>query len=94
MTEMLLQSHRIGEDGQPIIHLLPALPVAWPIGSVKGLRARGAFLVDIEWEDGTLRRATFESLKGTPLAVFHDGNVTQTATEAGRAYRFDGEKLK
>jgi alpha-L-fucosidase 2 len=55
VAEMLLQSH----EGE--INFLPALPKAWPMGEVKGLRARGGVTVDIAWKDG---RATEAVLQG------------------------------
>jgi alpha-L-fucosidase 2 len=63
IAEMLLQSHA-GE-----IELLPALPRAWPTGSVKGLRARGGFDVSLAWRDGRLTNVTIGSTSGTACRV-------------------------
>ena len=56
--ELLMQSH-LHE-----IHLLPALPNAWPNGSIKGLKARGNHLIDISWKNGELEKATITSPAG------------------------------
>lgn len=55
-VEMLVQSHEdwTGRDGTSTIRLLPALPSAWPAGSVRGVVTRAGATVDISWHDGAL----------------------------------------
>ena len=63
IAEMLLQSH---EDA---IVLLPALPAAWTEGSVRGLRARGGYVVNFDWADGRITSYEVRTLSGAKADV-------------------------
>ena len=87
IAEMLVQSH----EGE--INLLPALPMAWPSGSIKGLRARGGFEVDIDWKDGKLSGATIRSITGSGGQVRYGGLTAKLALQPGQSVHL-GETLK
>lgn len=87
IAEMLLQS-RPGE-----VNLLPALPKAWRDGSVKGLRARGSFVVDMSWQGGQLTEATIHSLRGGVCLIRQGGRTIQRSTQSGESYHLKGSDL-
>lgn len=74
-AEMLLQSHA------GVIHLLPALPDAWPEGSVKGFKARGNVTVDFSWKDGRVTSWRLASPTREPVQLKVNG-TTQTVKPA------------
>lgn len=78
VVEMLLQSYH-GE-----LHLLPALPAAWPEGSVSGLRARGGVTVAMAWRGGGLVEATLQARIAGPCTVLHAPEHWRVADVAGR----------
>lgn len=76
IAEMLMQS------GDGVIELLPALPEQWPNGSIKGLRARGGYTINISWKEGQLEHAT--------IIPDYDG-AFQVKTK-GETSTFEGKK--
>jgi alpha-L-fucosidase 2 len=82
--EMLLQSHT------KFIDILPALPGALPDGEVKGICARGGFVIDMKWSDGKLEKIVVVSKAGMPLLLRYNGLVKNIKTEKNSIYTFNG----
>ncbi len=83
VAEMLLQSHVRTSAGGYELHLLPALPSAWPKGSVQGLRARGGVTVDITWEDGKPTRARLAPSQSGQATVRYGESTREVTLRAG-----------
>jgi alpha-L-fucosidase 2 len=92
VAEMLLQS-QLKEGNHYILQLLPALPNAWLSGEVKGLRARGGFVVDMKWESGKLKFCSVKSLLGNDLKVNYGKKAVEMNTIAGKSYKVDIAKI-
>ena len=91
IAEMLLQSHLRDESSHAReIDLLPALPRAWPSGSVHGVCARDGFEVDLSWRDGALTNVTIRSKLGRPCILRYGARSVSVATHSGDQLRFDG----
>ena len=87
ITEMLLQSEEHYTDPKSglecyVIDVLPALPKSWPNGSVKGLRARGGFSVDISWRDGKLVETIIHSDSGHPARLRYGATTEDLVLKA------------
>lgn len=80
--EMLMQSHA-GE-----IALLPALPAKYPDGSVKGLKARGNYEVDIVWQAGKLTKAIIRAGNDGPVRVRYKDKVREYRMKKGESVVF------
>ncbi len=78
IAEMLLQSH----DGE--IHLLPALPASWSSGTVRGLRARGGYTVNLWWEQNRLKKAEIIPDGAGRFGVRWNGQMTEFEGSAGK----------
>lgn len=83
LAEMLVQSQH------GVIELLPALPVSLPAGEVKGIKARGAFELQLVWEDSRLQKVVVTSLKGNDCRLLYKGAEKHFATLPGTTYVID-----
>lgn len=83
ITEILLQSHA------GYIHLLPALPDNWQSGSIKGVRARGGFTIDMEWKESRITRLSVTSHSGGTCRIREATSPHEEVieTEKGKTYQ-------
>ena len=81
IAEMLMQSHR------GFVELLPALPSAWPNGSVKGLRARGGWTVDFTWKNGAVTDCRVKAGVGGKLKIKINGKMSEYDVKPGATVR-------
>jgi len=85
IAEMLIQSH-LDE-----IDILPSLPDAVPSGKIRGIRARGGFELDFEWDEGKLIDLKVKSVSGMPLFLNYNGFIFSSDTKKGEVLHFDGQ---
>jgi len=79
IAEMLMQSHA------GVLHLLPALPKSWATGHTKGLKARGNFIVDMKWENGSLKEATVKAVRGGDLKIRYKDQIKNYSFKKGES---------
>lgn len=86
IAEMLMHSRMHYTDDAMLteIELLPALPMAWPNGSIRGLRAKGGFEVDIVWKEGRLDYAKIRSMRGSHCRIRYAGRIYPVQVQQGQ----------
>jgi alpha-L-fucosidase 2 len=88
IAEMLVQSHT------GVIELLPALPSELPDGEVKGICARGGFVLDLKWHQGKLQQVKVFSKTGNACNLKYGANVMTFASKKNCSYIFNGSLKK
>ncbi len=90
ICEMLLYSGATGTEANSsryTLTFLPALPSAWPSGSVKGVCARGGIVADFSWKNGRVTQATIRASVDQTVTVFVNGLTKILKLKAGQATR-------
>jgi alpha-L-fucosidase 2 len=85
--ELLVQSHT------EYIDLLPALPTALANGEVKGICARGGFVIDMKWQNGQLEKVQVHSKAGAECVLRYNGKVQRFKTVKGKTYQLTSDML-
>jgi alpha-L-fucosidase 2 len=85
--ELLVQSHTA------YIDLLPALPSALPGGEVKGICARGGFVIDMKWQNSQLQNLQVHSKAGAECVLRYNGKVQRFKTIKGKTYHLTSDLL-
>ena len=93
VAEMLVQSQSGNKDGSYTIQLLPSLPTAFSEGSVKGLCARGGFVIDLIWENGKVSKVSILSRNGGALHVVEGTKRVDVQTKKGEIVQL-GQDLR
>jgi alpha-L-fucosidase 2 len=84
IAEMIIQS----QTG--VIELLPALPTELPDGEVKGICARGGFVLNITWKQGKLQQVKVTSKKGNTCHLKYGTQEITFSTKKNGSYTFNG----
>jgi alpha-L-fucosidase 2 len=93
---MLLQSRALETEGAVQkfeVEVLPALPSAWPNGSVTGLRASGGFELGLDWADGKLTKIKIHSVGGRNVIVRYGDRTAEFNLKSGGAVQLNAELL-
>jgi alpha-L-fucosidase 2 len=100
VNEMLFQSQETYSNSEYpdtdlyIINLLPALPKVWESGSIKGVRARGGFELDIAWNSGKLSKATIRNISGKACKVIYGIKTVELLINPEKSVNLNSELVE
>ncbi|HOM23664.1 MAG TPA: glycoside hydrolase family 95 protein [Termitinemataceae bacterium] len=91
ITRMLMQSE-LHRDGSVSLYLIPALPAAWPEGSVRGLRAQGGLEISLTWQEGKVQQVV---LSRKPHGTILSGGGSEGgASRPLQVHLYEGKQLR